>query len=137
MKELVLYEHQTQYYETDQMGIIHHSNYIRWFEEARMDYMGKLGLAYHVMEEEGVSIPVLSVSCQYKSMTHFGECVTIQIKVAGYNGIRMSLEYEVRDKVTQIIRCTGKSEHCFLNKKGQPVSIKKNYASWHRLFQCV
>ena len=47
------YEHKTQYYETDQMGIIHHSNYIRWFEEARIDFMDHCGFSYAQMEKDG------------------------------------------------------------------------------------
>ena len=49
--EYRVYEHKTQYYETDQMGIIHHSNYIRWFEEARMDMMEQMGMGYAEMEK--------------------------------------------------------------------------------------
>ena len=45
------YEHHAKYYETDQMGIIHHSNYIKWMEEARMDLMDQIGLSYKQMEE--------------------------------------------------------------------------------------
>ena len=44
------YEHHAKYYETDQMGIIHHSNYIKWMEEARMDLMEQIGLSYKEME---------------------------------------------------------------------------------------
>lgn len=46
MSEWKPYQHKVQYYETDQMGIVHHSNYIRWFEEARTDYMEKMGMGY-------------------------------------------------------------------------------------------
>ena len=46
---MMAYEHKTQYYETDQMGIIHHSNYIRWFEEARVDFMDRCGFSYAQM----------------------------------------------------------------------------------------
>ncbi|MFQ7173111.1 MAG: acyl-CoA thioesterase [Thomasclavelia ramosa] len=56
------YLHNAKYYETDRMGIIHHSNYIRWFEEARIDYMNQIGLTYKKMEEEGIISPVLSIS---------------------------------------------------------------------------
>lgn len=45
------YQHLAKYYETDQMGIIHHSNYIRWFEEARIDYMNQIGLTYNRVGE--------------------------------------------------------------------------------------
>ena len=48
------YQHKVQYYETDQMGMVHHSNYIRWFEEARVDYLAAVGLPYDQMEAEGI-----------------------------------------------------------------------------------
>ena len=46
--QIVPYEHKAQYYETDKMGIIHHSNYIRWFEEARIDYMEQAGITIRI-----------------------------------------------------------------------------------------
>lgn len=49
--KLYPYEHHAKYYETDQMGIIHHSNYVKWMEEARMDLMNQIGLSYKQMEE--------------------------------------------------------------------------------------
>ena len=62
------YRHQAQYYETDQMGIVHHSNYIRWMEEARIDFMKQAGLSYRKMEALEIIIPVLEVQCVYHSM---------------------------------------------------------------------
>ena len=55
------YEHNVKYYETDQMGIVHHSNYIRWMEEARMDLMDQMGFSYKQMEDQEIISPVLSV----------------------------------------------------------------------------
>ncbi len=57
------YERTAHYYETDRMGIIHHSNYIRWFEETRIHYLDKAGYPYSEMEKDGVMIPVLSAEC--------------------------------------------------------------------------
>ena len=62
-----VYEHKVQYYETDQMGIVHHSNYIRWFEEARVDVLDQIGIGYKKMEEAGVISPVLEVHAAYKT----------------------------------------------------------------------
>ena len=59
--ELKIYEHKAQYYETDQMGIIHHANYLHWFEEARIDMMEQMGMGYDIMEKQGIISPVLSV----------------------------------------------------------------------------
>ena len=50
------YEHNVKYYETDQMGIVHHSNYIRWMEEARMDLMDQMGFSYKQMEDQKLSV---------------------------------------------------------------------------------
>lgn len=121
------YEHKTQYYETDQMGIIHHSNYIRWFEEARIDMMEQIGMGYEIMEMQGIISPVLEVHSEYKSMTHFGDTVLIYCNLKEYNGIRMTLEYTIVDKETGQLRCVGQTKHCFLTRDGKPVSLKRNY----------
>ena len=108
------YVHHAQYYETDQMAIIHHSNYIRWMEEARLDFMG-------------IIIPVLSVSCQYRSMVRFDDCMTIGVKVVRYSGVKMDLEYAFTNTKTGELTTTGTSSHCFLNREYRPMSLKKDY----------
>ena len=129
------YTHKVQYYETDQMGIVHHSNYIRWFEEARTDILERAGMSYRAMEEKGVIIPVLEAHAQYKTMTHYGETVEIYVKTKSYNGITIVLEYEVRDKDTREVRCVGETKHCFLNGEGKIMSLKKTKPEIHQIFQ--
>ncbi len=133
--EFRVYEHKTQYYETDQMGIIHHSNYIRWFEEARCDMMEQMGLGYKLMEDCGIISPVLSMHCEYKSMTRFGETVEIRCILKEYNGIKMTVEYSITDKETGELRCVGESRHCFLSREGRPVSLKKQYLEMDKVFR--
>lgn len=121
------YEHRAMYYETDQMGIIHHSNYIRWMEEARMDLMDQMGYSYKQMEEAEIISLVISVQCEYKSMVHFNDTVVIETKIAEYNGIKMTVQYRMTDKETGELRTLAKSEHCFLNASGKPISLKRTY----------
>lgn len=121
------YEHHAKYYETDQMGIIHHSNYIRWMEEARMDFMSQIGLSYKQMEEMEIVSPVLSITCEYQSMVHFDDIVVIDVKLVKYNGIKMEVEYHMTDKETGELRTTAKSSHCFLSRSGRPISLKRSY----------
>ncbi|QNM05039.1 acyl-CoA thioesterase [Qiania dongpingensis] len=128
-----IYEKRAQYYETDQMGVVHHSNYIRWFEEARVDFLERAGAGYREMEEIGVISPVVSVSCQYRSMVRFHDLVQIELKIISYNGVKLCLAYEVRDKDTGTVRCTGESSHCFLGEEGKPISLKKEYPKYHEL----
>lgn len=129
------YTHRVQYYETDQMGIVHHSNYIRWFEEARSYVLTQIGMGYETMEEKGIISPVLSVSAIYKTMTHYYDEVNINLEVTKYNGIKLSLKYIVTDAKTGEVRCEGKSEHCFLDKSGHPISLKRNYPEIHKMLE--
>lgn len=121
------YEHHAKYYETDQMGIIHHSNYIRWMEEARVDMLDQLGLSYRVMEEMGIVSPVLSVACEYKSMAHFDDYIVVEVRAVKYNGVKMELEYKIWDKATGELRAVASSAHCFLSAEGRPISMKRSY----------
>ena len=131
------YSHKVQYYETDQMGIVHHSNYIRWFEEARSYMLEQIGCGYKYMEEAGIISPVISVSAEYKTMTHYYDDVLIKVSVKKYNGIKITLGYEISDKTTCEIRCIGESSHCFLNKEGRPVSMKRSYPKINEIFEQI
>ena len=117
--------HKVQYYETDQMGIVHHSNYIRWFEEARVVFIEELGLNLPALEAEDCFIPVISAQCQYKKSTRFGESVKILVHLREFGVVRFRLNYEVVDTATGELRATGETEHCFINGAGRPVSLKK------------
>ena len=130
-----LYRHKVQYYETDQMGIVHHSNYIRWFEEARINLMDQMGISYQRMEEMGIISPVLSVEADFLRMVRFGGNVLIRAVVTEYNGIKLTVSYQVIDKSTNMVQCKGVTKHCFLNEKGRPISLKKSYPEVHKLFE--
>ena len=130
-----LYEHHAKYYETDQMGIIHHSNYIRWMEEARSEFMKDSGFSYKTMEEYGIISPVLEVHCEYKSMTRFDDTVVIEISITKYTGIKMFVEYIISDKNTGEVRAVANSAHCFLDRNNKPVSLKKQCPAAHEMFQ--
>ena len=128
------YKHKVQYYETDQMGIVHHSNYIRWFEEGRTDYMSTLGMGYHKMEEAHIYCPVLSVEADFLRMVRFGDVVTVNLKIKEYNGFKMTVAYEVVSDTTGMVHCRGTTKHCFLDEKSKPITLKKACEPFHRLF---
>ncbi|WMJ86008.1 acyl-CoA thioesterase [Anaerocolumna sp. MB42-C2] len=121
------YLRQAMYYETDQMAIIHHSNYIRWFEESRIDFLKQIGLGYDTLEAKGILIPVLGVSCEYRSSVKFNEKVLILPKVIFFNGIKLTIQYKVLDADSLTLKTSGESEHCFVNKDFKPINMKKNY----------
>ena len=133
--EWTSYKHKVQYYETDQMKIVHHSNYIRWFEEARTDFLEKAGFSYAWMEEHGIIIPVLSVAAEYKCMVHYGDEVIIAPFVEQFNGIKLSLRYEIRNAKTGVLTTTGTSAHCFLDKDYRPLRLKKEFPQVYYMFK--
>ena len=63
--ESIVYQRPVQYYETDRMQIVHHSNYIRWMEEARIDFLRQIGWDYAKLESIGIISPVTAVNCKY------------------------------------------------------------------------
>lgn len=130
-----IFERTALYYETDQMKIVHHSNYIRWFEEARIAYMADAGLPYSLMEEKGIMIPVLSVGCEYKKPVKFDQKVQIFLKIAKFTGTKLLIEYEVRDKETGDLHITGNSGHCFVKADTfRPVRLTKDYPDMAKIF---
>ena len=117
------YEHRVQYYETDKMGIVHHSNYIRWMEEARIDFLDQIGWNYKVMEDNGIISPVTSVESKYKCNTVFGDVISIEVGVEEFKGIRLKLRYVMRKGDVVVNEAT--SEHCFLDMEGKVLNMKK------------
>lgn len=121
-----MYRHIVQYYETDKMGITHHSNYIRWMEEARIDFLAQIGWPYAKLEEEGLVSPVVEAACKYKQPTTFSDAVDIEVKVEEFRGVRLKLKYVMKNDKGDVV-CEGFSEHCFLNTGGMPVRLQKEY----------
>ena len=127
------YIHNAKYYETDQMSIVHHSNYIRWFEEARIDWMNQIGIDFRDVEAMGIVVPVVSVSCAYKHVTRFGDDVAILPRLTLYNAARFAFSYEVRDARTGTLNATGESQHCFLRGE-RVVNLKRAAPELHARF---
>lgn len=116
-------KHKVQYYETDMMGVAHHANYIHWMEESRIDFMDRIGFPYRRMEAEGVFSPVKSLQVNYLKPCTFGDEVDITVSVRDFNGVVITMAYEMRVNDVQVF--TGSSEHVFLNGEGKFVRMKK------------
>ena len=133
-KELgCVHEHRVYYYETDQMGCVYHANYVRWFEESRIAQMDSWCYPYAKMESAGIGSPVIKIELEYKSMALFNEICEVRCFIEEYTGTRINYAYEVTDKATGNVRCTGKSYHCFRNAEGKIVSLKREMPELDRI----
>lgn len=126
------FERKINYYETDRMGVVHHSNYIRYLEEARCYWMDKINLPFSLLEENGITIPVLGVSCTYKYHVTFDDIILINVFMKEYSGVRMTIGYEVKDKKTGKIVLLAETKHCFTDKNLKPINMKKYNSEFNR-----
>ena len=121
------YIHKVNYYETDKMRITHHSNYVRWMEEARIDFLDKIGCGYKKMEDDGIISPVVKIECEYKTPTTFDDRIEIEVSIKEFKGVRLVFSYKMTNAETGELVFTAESSHCFLDKSGKPIILKKTF----------
>ena len=127
-------ERKINYYDTDKMGIVHHSNYIRFFEEARCALLEKAELPYDLMEEKGIMSPVLGVSCKYKQHVTFGDIIEIHTYIKEFSGVKFTVGYEIYNKKTNALCVSGESNHCFTDSNLKPLNLKKHFNDVYEKF---
>ena len=129
------YIHKVNYYETDKMGITHHSNYIRFMEEARMNFLCEIGYPMTRLENEGISSPVVSVNCEYKTPTTYSDEIEIEVIIEKYSGVKLSLAYVMKNVATGKIVAEAHSSHCFIDKDGRPVVVRKHFPQFDEILR--
>ncbi len=105
-----------RYGETDQMGIVHHSNYLRYFEVARLEWLSFLGVSYNAMEQEGIVMPVIEVNLSYKTPALFEDKLIVEVRLNEAPKVKMKFSYSIRNQKDQIV-CLGETTLAFLNSK--------------------
>ena len=129
-----IYKHKIQYYETDKMGVTHHSNYIRWMEEARVDFMEKIGWSYEKLEESGIISPVTSIECKYVAGTTFAQTISVETSIEELKNVKIRINYVMKDETGKVV-CKGASEHCFLDSAGSFISISKKFPAFYEALE--
>ncbi|MCC8110855.1 MAG: acyl-CoA thioesterase [Ruminococcus sp.] len=123
------------YHETDRMDIVNHSNYIYMTEEARVDFMGKIGVSYEAMEKQGVMLPVLGVTCRYLRSLHFVEHFSVYSYITKYNSFKLELKYEIFCTKSGEKCAISTSSHYFTNTSIKPIRICDKYPEMDTFFQ--
>lgn len=124
------YIRKVHYHETDKMGVTHHSNYIKWMEEARIYFLDQIGYGYARLERDGIISPVIGVECQYKHPTTFDDTICIQVGVEEFKGVKLVIGYTMTNRSTGELVLTGRTMHCFTNAQGKPVILKKQFPNF-------
>lgn len=114
-----------RYKETDQMGIVHHSNYYPWFEEGRTDFLASLGRSYGQMEKSGLLLPLLESHCVYKKPAYYEDKLIIRTRLEDIRGVRITFAYQVLKLLDNDLIAEGYTRHAFVNKEMKPINAKK------------
>ena len=120
-----------RYAETDQMGIVHHSAYIVWFEEGRSAWSRQIGRPYADFERSGYALAVTEVGARYIAPACYDQEVTVRTRVSQVRSRLIHFEYEGLDTQTGKLLVNGFTAHICLDQQGKPARIPED---WQRLW---
>ena len=114
------------------MGIVHHSNYLRYFEVARLEWLTALGISYTSMEKQGIIMPVIDANLSYKTPALFDDSLIIGIKLDEIPKVKIKFSYEIRNQKNQVV-CLGTTSLAFLNSETRkPIRCPENFTALFR-----
>lgn len=122
-----------RYAETDQMGIIHHSNYAVWFEAGRTDFLKKAGVSNTSIESKGILLPLYDMNCKFKSPAKYEDEILVFTRLKQISRVRLSFSYQVKNAVTLNLIATGETMHAWTDKSLKPVNAAKTVPEFYSL----
>lgn len=110
-----------RYAETDQMGVVYHGNYAQYFEMGRVEWLRNMGVSYKWMEENGVMLPVVSLTMNYKKPARYDDLLTVKTILKSQTSVKIEFDYEIYNKKNELLT-TGYSMLVFVDMKtGRPI----------------
>jgi acyl-CoA thioester hydrolase len=108
------------------MGIVHHRNYLVWFEAGRVEYMRQLGINYAEVEQSGSFFAVSEIGARYLAPAHFDDSIAVRTWLEAIHSRTIAFRYEVSNTETDERLVTGFTRHVCINSQGRVTSIPKN-----------
>ncbi len=109
--------------ETDAMGIVHHSNYVVWFEAGRIGWMAAVGMPYSEIAAGGHHFAVTGIGVEYRTPARFGESVRVVTRLCRLRSREVAFAYEVRRAGDDAFLASGRSEHICVDLEGRTAKI--------------
>jgi len=118
------HEHRFRYRECDPMGVVYHTHYLDYFEAARTEALRDLGVRYRDLERNGIIMPVVSATVDYKQSAEYDDVVIVEAQFPEMPEVRVPIDYVVRRAETDTLLATGHTDLCFMNaERRRPVRI--------------
>lgn len=109
-----------RYAETDQMAVVYHGNYAQYFEMGRVEWLRNQGISYKWMEENGIMLPLVSLTMNYKKPARYDDLLTIRTIFKSQETVKIEFDYEVFNEAGELLT-TGNSILVFVDAKtGRP-----------------
>src|SRR5690554_3589988 len=126
-----------RYAETDQMGVVYHTNYIIWFEIGRTEWFRQINQDYRALEEQDIILPVIEVNCKYKKSALYDDQIIVRTYLKEVKGIRLIFHYEILRMEGEELLAEGETIHAFVEKdKKTPIPLKKRFPKlWEVLYK--
>ena len=116
-----------RYAETDQMGVVYHSNYIIWFEVGRVELMRAMGYTYREMEADDLHLPVVEVRCRYKQPAKYDDDIVIRTSLQNVRESLIHFHYKVMRAGEEQVLAEGESVHLVMDGKGRRTRFSEKY----------
>ena len=113
----VVTEHHVNFYDTDAMAVVHHSNYIRWFEIGRVEYLRSIGITLNQLMDDGFVFPITEVRAKYVSPGRFDDVVLIETTATALTKVKMAFDYRILRKSNGELMVTGHSQNVFTSRE--------------------
>ena len=118
-----------RYPETDQMGVVHHTHYLVWFEIGRTELMREIGCAYAEMEKEGVWMPVVDATCRYVSPARYDDWIVVETHLEDVTRVTARFAYRVNRQSDGRLLATGATRHAATDRNGVPCRLPESITS--------
>lgn len=120
------YQTRVRYAETDQMGVVYHGNYAVFFEMGRVEWLRNMGISYKWMEDNGIMLPVVSLTMNYKKPAKYDDLITIKTIFKKQTSVRIEFDYEIYNEEGELLT-TGYSMLVFVNMKTGRPTVPPDY----------
>lgn len=124
---LVEIKDRVRFVETDAMGVVHHANYLRWFEMGRVAYLKEADVYLNPLMEEGIVFPITDVSCKYRASGRFDDEIVIETTAEAITPVKMIFNYTVRRLTDGAVLATGRTQNVFTNREGKIIRLPAKY----------
>jgi len=116
-----------RFVETDLMAVVHHSNYLRWFEMGRVEYLRAAGVDLNDLKAAGYLFPITDVQCKYKQSAYFDDEYEVRTTLTSFSRAKLVFSYEVVRLKDGVILATGTSQNVFTGLTGKIVRLPAEY----------